>query len=54
MRKVGLQIEALEARNAPSVVWFTAAESTTECGAPSSAYLETPGNDVGRSGGCSC
>jgi len=34
------------------IQWFSRAESTAECGTTSSPYLETPGNDVGRSGGC--
>jgi hypothetical protein len=53
-------IEELESRRLMSIStiptdqiqWFSAAASTTECGSPSSAYLETPHNDVGRSGGC--
>src|SRR5437867_1512502 len=59
--EIRLEVEELEERIAPSinaipttqVAWVTGAQSTAECGGTtSSAYLETPGNDVGRSGGC--
>ena len=61
MKELMLEIEELEERIAPDnsaipttqVAWVTGAQSTAECGGTtSSAYLETPGNDVGRSGGC--